>query len=60
LGGFSAQIWKPTADVQAFAQILSEIVLGASAEQGCCSRWVRELVSEMMENGRSIDLKTFQ
>jgi hypothetical protein len=37
IGEFSVERWIPTVDIRAFTRILSEIVVGASAEQGCGS-----------------------
>jgi serine/threonine protein kinase len=58
LGGFSGESWTPTADIRAFARILSEIVVGASAEQGCGSSSIPSFVLEIIENGESADLKS--
>jgi hypothetical protein len=57
IGGFSGESWTPTVDVRAFTRILSEIVVGASAEQGCGSSGIPSFVLEIIENGESVDLK---
>jgi hypothetical protein len=57
IGGFSGERWTPTVDIRAFARILSEIVVGASAEQGCGSSGIPSFVLEIIENGESADLK---
>jgi serine/threonine protein kinase len=56
-GAFSGESWTPTIDIRAFTRILSEIVVGASAEHGCASSDIPSFVSEIIENGESSDLK---
>jgi hypothetical protein len=57
IGGFSGESWTPTVDIRGFTRILSEILIGASTEQGCGRSGIRSFVSEMIENGESSDLK---
>jgi serine/threonine protein kinase len=60
IGGFSGDRWTPTVDIRGFTRILSEILIGASAEQGCGSSGIPSFVFEIMENGESADLKAVQ
>jgi hypothetical protein len=54
---FQAKIGTPTVDIRAFTMILSEIVVGGSAEQGCGSSGIPSFVFAIIENGESTDLK---
>jgi serine/threonine protein kinase len=54
-GGFSGKSWRPAADVRAFAELLSKIVIGDSAEESGCSLSVPEFVLKMIERGESLD-----
>jgi hypothetical protein len=58
--GFSGDSWTPTIDIRAFTRILSEIVVGASAEQGCDRSNIPSFVSEIIANGESSDLKAIK
>jgi serine/threonine protein kinase len=55
VGGFSGESWRPAADVRAFAELLSRIVIGDSAEDRGCSLSVPVFVLEMIERGQSLD-----
>jgi serine/threonine protein kinase len=55
LGGFSGEGWRPTADVRAFVELLSRIVIGGSAEEGGRSLSVPAFVIEMIERGQSFN-----
>jgi hypothetical protein len=55
--GFSGESWTPKTDVEAFARILSEIVVGVSGEQGIHSPGIPSFVRKMIERGQSGDLK---
>jgi hypothetical protein len=57
IGGFSDESWTPTVDIRAFTRILSEIVVGAPAEQGCGRSSIPSFVLEIIENGESGDGK---
>jgi hypothetical protein len=57
IDGFSGESWTPTVDIRAFTWILSETVVGASAEQGCGCSGIPAFVFEIIENGESADLK---
>jgi serine/threonine protein kinase len=54
VGGFSGEFWKPNADVGAFAELLSRIVIENSAKESRCSLLVPEFVLEMIERGQSL------
>jgi hypothetical protein len=58
VGGFSGESWRPAADVRAFAELLSRIVIGDSAEDRGCSLSVPVFVLEMIERGHSLDSNT--
>jgi hypothetical protein len=58
VGGFSGERWSPTADVQAFAKLLSQIVKCGSADEFGCSRSVPAFVLRIIEKGQSSDSKT--
>jgi serine/threonine protein kinase len=60
IGGFSGENWTPTVDMRAFTRILSEILIGASAEQGCDSSDIPSFVFEIIGNGESADLKAIK
>jgi hypothetical protein len=55
--GFSGENWTPQADIQAFASIFSEIVIGASPQQGGRRPIVPSFVSEIIEREQSADSK---
>jgi serine/threonine protein kinase len=55
VGGFSGEGWRPAADVRAFAELLSRIVIGDSAEEGGCSLSVPEFVLNIIKRGQSLD-----
>jgi serine/threonine protein kinase len=55
VGGFSGEGWRPAVDVRAFAELLSRIVIGDSAEGRGCSLSVPAFVLEMIERGQSLD-----
>jgi hypothetical protein len=55
IGGFSGEGWRPAADVREFAELLSRIVIGDSAEEIGSSQSVPGFVLEMIERGRSLD-----
>jgi serine/threonine protein kinase len=57
VGGFSGEGWRPDADVRAFTELLSRIVIGDSAEERGCSLSVPEFVFDMIERGQSSDSK---
>jgi serine/threonine protein kinase len=57
VGGFCGENWTPKVDVRAFAGILSEIVVGASAEQGGRGPGIPSFVSRIIEKGQSADSK---
>jgi hypothetical protein len=54
-GGFSGENWRPAADVKAFSELLSRIVIGDSAEESRISLTVPEFVMNLIERGQSID-----
>jgi serine/threonine protein kinase len=58
VGGFSGESWTPKEDIRAFAGILSEIVVGASAEQSVRNPSVPSFIFEMIKRGQSADSKT--
>jgi hypothetical protein len=51
--GFSGENWRPAADVRAFAELLSRIIIGNSAEESGNSQSVPSFVLEMVERGQS-------
>jgi hypothetical protein len=55
VGGFSEEGWRPTADVRAFAELLSRIVIGDSAEDSGNRLSVPTFVLNMIEEGHSLD-----
>jgi hypothetical protein len=55
--GFSEENWTPKADVEAFARILSEIVVGVSGEEGIHSPGIPSFIWKIIERGQSGDLK---
>jgi hypothetical protein len=57
MGGFSGESWSPTADVQGFAKLLSQIVKCDSADEFGCSRSVPAFVLRIIEKGQSSDSK---
>jgi hypothetical protein len=58
VGGFSGESWTPKVDVQAFAELLSEIVIGPSGGQGGHDPSVPSFVLKMIARGQSADLKS--
>jgi serine/threonine protein kinase len=58
VGGFSGKGWRPAADVRAFAELLSRIVIGNSAEESGCRLSVPAFVLKMIERGQSSASKT--
>jgi tRNA A-37 threonylcarbamoyl transferase component Bud32 len=58
LGGFSEESWKPEADVRAFTELLSRIVIGDSAEESGNSLSVSMFVLEIVKRGQSLDSNT--
>jgi serine/threonine protein kinase len=54
-GGFSGTNWSPDADVRAFAELLSQIVIGDSAEEIGYSLSVPIFVLNIIERGQSSD-----
>jgi hypothetical protein len=55
VGGFSGEDWKPAADVRAFSELLSQIVIGDSAEEIGCSPSLPPFVLNIIERGQSLD-----
>jgi serine/threonine protein kinase len=55
VGGFSGECWRPTADVRAFEELLSKIVIGDSAEERGRNVSVPKFVLEMIERGQCSD-----
>jgi serine/threonine protein kinase len=55
VGGFSGEGWRPAADVRAFAELFSRIVIDDSAEERGCSRSVPGFVMKMIERAHSSD-----
>jgi hypothetical protein len=55
VGGFSGEDWRPAADVRAFAELVSRIVQGDSAEEIGCSLSHPPFVVNIIERGRSLD-----
>jgi hypothetical protein len=51
VGGFSEEDWTPTADIRAFAEILSVTAVGASDGQSGRGSGVPTFVSEIIERG---------
>jgi serine/threonine protein kinase len=56
--GFSGEGWRPEADVKAFTELLSKIVIGDSAEESGSSPSVPAFVLKMIEIGQSLDSNT--
>jgi serine/threonine protein kinase len=54
---FSGECWRPAADVRAFAELLSRIVIGNSAEASRSSLSVPGFVLKMIESGQCLDSK---
>jgi serine/threonine protein kinase len=54
-GGFSGERWRPAADVRAFAELLSKILIGDSTGERGCSLSVPAFVLKMIERGQSLD-----
>jgi hypothetical protein len=57
LGGFSGEGWRPGADVRAFAELLSRIVIDDSAEDSESNLSVPAFVLKIIERGQSLDSK---
>jgi serine/threonine protein kinase len=57
VGCFSGESWSPAADVRTFAELVSRIVTGDSAEERGSSLSVPGFVFEMIEKGQSSDPK---
>jgi hypothetical protein len=55
VGGFSGESWRPVADVRAFAELVSRIIIGDSAEKGGSSLSVPGFVLDMIERGEFLD-----
>jgi serine/threonine protein kinase len=55
VGGFSGEGWKPAADVKAFAELLSRIVIDDSAEERGRSLSVPTFVLSLIEGVQSLD-----
>jgi hypothetical protein len=55
VGGFSGESWRPAADVKAFAELLSRIVIGDSAQESESSLSVPVFVWNLIERGQSLD-----
>jgi serine/threonine protein kinase len=55
LGGFSGEGWRPAADVRAFAELLSRIVIADSTRERGGSLRVPAFVLKMIERGQSFD-----
>jgi hypothetical protein len=53
--GFSGESWRPAADVRAFAELFSRIVIGDSANESGSSRSVPGNVLDMIHRGQSLD-----
>jgi hypothetical protein len=51
VGGFSGKGWRPAADVRAFSEFLSRIVIGDSAQESRSSLSVLAFVLEMIARG---------
>jgi hypothetical protein len=51
IDGFSGESWNPREDIRAFTTILSEIVVGTAAEQGCGNSGIPSFVLDMIEGG---------
>jgi serine/threonine protein kinase len=58
VGNFSGESWRPTADVRSFRKLLSEIVVGAPADEGGRDPGIPFFVSEMINREQSTDLHT--
>jgi serine/threonine protein kinase len=54
VGGFSGEDWRPAADVRAFAELLSQIVIGDFAKESGSSLSVPRFVLEMINRGWSL------
>jgi hypothetical protein len=53
IGGFSGEGWRPDTDVGAFAELLSTIGRGESADESGCSLSVPGFVLKMIKRGQS-------
>jgi serine/threonine protein kinase len=54
-GSISGEGWKPSADVRAFAELVSRIVIGDSSEERECSRSVPGFILNIIERRQSLD-----
>jgi hypothetical protein len=57
---FFGENFTPTADIQAFSRILSEIVFGTSSERGRPMREIPSFVFELIERAQCTDLGIFE
>jgi hypothetical protein len=55
VGGFSGENWRPDADVKAFVELLSKIVIGGSSKESRSSQSIPAFVLQMIEQGESSD-----
>jgi serine/threonine protein kinase len=55
VGAFSGENWRPDADVRAFTELLSKIVIGGSSEENRSSQSIPIFVLKMIEQGQSSD-----
>jgi serine/threonine protein kinase len=55
VGGFSGEGWSPSADVRAFTELLSRIVIGNSAGERGINPSVPAFIVKMIERGQSSD-----
>jgi serine/threonine protein kinase len=55
VGGFSGEGWRPAADVRAFTELLSRIVIVDSAGESGYNLSVPAFVLKMIERGQSLD-----
>jgi serine/threonine protein kinase len=53
VGGFSGENWRPDADVQAFAELLSKILTGGSSEESRTSQSIPAFVLDIIEQRQS-------
>jgi serine/threonine protein kinase len=54
VGGFSGEGWRPAADVRAFSELVSRIVIGDSAQESGSSQSVPVVVLEMIARGQCL------
>jgi tRNA A-37 threonylcarbamoyl transferase component Bud32 len=60
VGHFSREHFTPTSDFQAFTRLLSEIVSGASAEQGRHADKIPPFLSEVIKRGQYKDVEAIE